>query len=101
MHFISYFSTTPPYSLFPNEVVSSSTFSEVPVVHMGQFQFIFPVSTGMHSAESWTLLKWMTKLILLIMLFILVTPFLSVSLSLLLLVWRCFNKCHWRLFSWS
>lgn len=62
MHFISYFWTTSAYSLFPNEVVSSSAFAEVSVVHMGQFQFIFPVSIGMHTAESRTLLKCMPKL---------------------------------------
>lgn len=62
MHFISYFWTTSAYSLFPNEVVSSSAFAEVPVVRMGQFQFIFPVSIGMYTAGSWTLTKCMTKL---------------------------------------
>lgn len=62
MHFISYFWTTSVYRLFPNEVVSSSAFPEVPIVHMGQFQFIFPVSIGTHTAESWTLLKCMPNL---------------------------------------
>lgn len=50
------------YSLFPNEVVSSSAFAEVPVVPVGQFQFIFLGSRGMHAAESGTLLKSLPKL---------------------------------------
>lgn len=63
MYFIFYFFlTTSAYSLFSNEVVSSSAFAEVSVVPVGQFQFIFPGSRGMHTAESGTLLKCLPKL---------------------------------------
>lgn len=41
---------------------SSSAFAEVPVVPVGQFQFIFPGSRGMHTAKSGTLLKCLPKL---------------------------------------
>lgn len=56
------FWTTSAYSLFSNEVVSSSAFAEVRVEPVGQFQFIFPGSSGMHTAESGTLLKCLPKL---------------------------------------